>query len=52
MPDDVSGGGYGLTASQTVGPYLSLGLPWPDGPYVVPDGTPGAVRIEGTRPRR
>ena len=30
------------TPSQTVGPYLSIGLPWPDGPDVVPEGTPGA----------
>ncbi|GAA4976637.1 protocatechuate 3,4-dioxygenase subunit alpha [Pseudonocardia tropica] len=37
-----------LTPTQTVGPYLSLGLPWPDGPDVVPDGTPGAVLISGT----
>ncbi|MEQ3554186.1 protocatechuate 3,4-dioxygenase subunit alpha [Pseudonocardia nematodicida] len=37
-----------LTPSQTVGPYLSLGLPWPDGPDVVPEGTPGAVTIGGT----
>ncbi|MEU6701539.1 protocatechuate 3,4-dioxygenase subunit alpha [Pseudonocardia sp. NPDC046786] len=37
-----------LTPSQTVGPYLSLGLPWPDGPDVVPEGTPGAVVIGGT----
>ena len=36
-----------ITPSQTVGPFLSLGLPWPDGPYVVPAGTPGAVRITG-----
>ena len=35
------------TASQTVGPYLSIGLPWPDGPFVVPDGTPGAIWIRG-----
>jgi protocatechuate 3,4-dioxygenase alpha subunit len=27
-----------LTPSQTVGPYLSLGLPWPDGPVADPDG--------------
>ena len=26
------------TPSQTVGPYLAIGLPWPDGPDVVPDG--------------
>jgi protocatechuate 3,4-dioxygenase alpha subunit len=37
-----------LTPTQTVGPYLSLGLPWPDGPDVVPDGTPGAVLVGGT----
>jgi protocatechuate 3,4-dioxygenase, alpha subunit len=39
---------HGLTPSQTVGPYLSIGLPWPDGPAVVADGTPGAIRISGT----
>jgi protocatechuate 3,4-dioxygenase alpha subunit len=37
----------GTTPSQTVGPYLSIGLPWPDGPEVVPRGTPGAIRIGG-----
>jgi protocatechuate 3,4-dioxygenase alpha subunit len=37
----------GLTPSQTVGPFLHLGLVWEDGPYVVPDGTPGAVWITG-----
>ena len=31
------------TPSQTVGPYLSLGLPWQDGPVADPDG----VRIAG-----
>ena len=36
------------TPSQTVGPYLSIGLPWPDGPHVVPEGTPGAFWIRGT----
>ncbi|HEY1969350.1 MAG TPA: protocatechuate 3,4-dioxygenase subunit alpha [Pseudonocardia sp.] len=36
------------TPSQTVGPYLAIGLPWPDGPDVVPAGTEGAVRIGGT----
>lgn len=36
------------TPSQTVGPFLSIGLPWPDGPTVVPEGTPGAIRIAGT----
>lgn len=37
----------GTTPSQTVGPFLSTVLPWPDGPDVVPEGTPGAVRIVG-----
>jgi len=38
----------GLTPSQTVGPYLGIGLPWPDGPDVVPPGTPGLFEIVGT----
>jgi protocatechuate 3,4-dioxygenase alpha subunit len=37
-----------LTPSQTVGPFFAIGLPWPDGPYVVPEGTPGAITITGT----
>jgi protocatechuate 3,4-dioxygenase alpha subunit len=37
----------GLTPSQTVGPFLHIALPWADGPYVVPEQTPGAVRITG-----
>ncbi|MFI5609330.1 protocatechuate 3,4-dioxygenase subunit alpha [Amycolatopsis sp. NPDC051903] len=36
------------TPSQTVGPYLSIGLPWEDGPFVVPEGTEGAFWIRGT----
>ena len=36
-----------LTPSQTVGPYFSMRLPWPQGPYVVPAGTPGALVIYG-----
>ena len=35
------------TPSQTVGPFLSIVLPWPDGPAAVPEGTPGAVVISG-----
>jgi protocatechuate 3,4-dioxygenase alpha subunit len=35
------------TPSQTVGPYLAIGLPWPDGPTVVPADAPGAIRIFG-----
>ncbi|MDQ3881210.1 MAG: protocatechuate 3,4-dioxygenase subunit alpha, partial [Chloroflexota bacterium] len=33
----------GETPSQTVGPYMAIGLPWEDGPVADPDG----VRIEG-----
>jgi protocatechuate 3,4-dioxygenase, alpha subunit len=36
-----------LTPSQTVGPYFSMRLPWPEGPYVVAEGTPGAITIYG-----
>ena len=36
-----------VTPSQTVGPFLAIGLPWPDGPFVVPEGTPGAITISG-----
>jgi protocatechuate 3,4-dioxygenase alpha subunit len=35
------------TPSQTVGPYFSIGLPWPDGPEVVPDGTERAIWLRG-----
>jgi protocatechuate 3,4-dioxygenase alpha subunit len=37
----------GLTPSQTAGPFLAIGLPWPDGPFVVPEGTQGAIEITG-----
>ncbi len=36
-----------LTPSQTVGPFFAMRLPWPGGPFVVPEGTPGAVTIIG-----
>jgi protocatechuate 3,4-dioxygenase, alpha subunit len=36
-----------LTPSQTVGPFLHIGLPWPDGPFVVSDGAPGSIEITG-----
>jgi protocatechuate 3,4-dioxygenase alpha subunit len=38
---------FETTPSQTVGPYLSIGLPWPDGAHVVPEGTPGRIRLYG-----
>jgi protocatechuate 3,4-dioxygenase alpha subunit len=37
----------GLTPSQTVGPFLAIGLPWADGPFVVAEGTEGAITITG-----
>jgi protocatechuate 3,4-dioxygenase, alpha subunit len=37
----------GTTPSQTVGPFFALGLPWSDGPHVVPEGTAGEIRIGG-----
>lgn len=38
---------FPTTPSQTVGPYFAIGLPWPAGPFVVAQGTPGAFRISG-----
>jgi protocatechuate 3,4-dioxygenase, alpha subunit len=35
------------TPSQTIGPFFAVGICWPDGPDVVPDGTPGAVWVGG-----
>lgn len=35
------------TPAQTVGPFFSFGLEWEDGPFAVPAGTEGAVRIGG-----
>jgi protocatechuate 3,4-dioxygenase alpha subunit len=39
---------FPATPSQTVGPYYAIGLPWGDGAHVVPEGTPGAIRLHGT----
>ena len=35
------------TPSQTVGPFFGFALPWPDGPRVVPEGTPQSFWIYG-----
>ncbi len=35
------------TPSQTIGPFFHFALPWAEGPLVVPDGSPGAIRLEG-----
>lgn len=37
----------GLTPSQTVGPYLAIGLTWTDGIYAAGPGTPGACWLRG-----
>ncbi|MFY1633249.1 protocatechuate 3,4-dioxygenase subunit alpha [Solwaraspora sp. WMMB335] len=39
--------GTGLTPAQTVGPYLAIGLPWPDGPFVLDEGAPGGIWLRG-----
>ena len=39
---------FATTPSQTVGPYFAIGLPWPEGPFAVPEGTPDAITISGT----
>jgi protocatechuate 3,4-dioxygenase, alpha subunit len=35
------------TPSQTIGPFFGFALPWAEGPYVVPAGTPGAIELTG-----
>ena len=35
------------TPPQTVGPFFSIGLPWPDGPAVVEPGSDGAIVLRG-----
>jgi protocatechuate 3,4-dioxygenase alpha subunit len=39
---------FEVTPSQTVGPYFAIGLPFKDGPMIVPEGSPGSIRITGT----
>jgi protocatechuate 3,4-dioxygenase, alpha subunit len=39
---------FPTTPSQTVGPYFAIGMPWDAGPFAVPAGTPGAIRLSGT----
>jgi protocatechuate 3,4-dioxygenase alpha subunit len=36
-----------MTPSQTIGPFFGFALPWPSGPQVVPEGTPGTIRLYG-----
>jgi protocatechuate 3,4-dioxygenase alpha subunit len=37
----------GTSPSATVGPYLAIGLSWPDGEYAATEGTEGGVWIRG-----
>ena len=37
----------GITPSQTVGPFFAYALPYGDGPRLVPEGHPDAIRIHG-----
>src|SRR5579862_2722701 len=39
---------FEVTPSQTVGPYFAIGVPFEGGNLIVPDGTPGSIRISGT----
>jgi protocatechuate 3,4-dioxygenase, alpha subunit len=39
---------FEVTPSQTVGPYFAIGVPFEGGQLIVPEGTPGAIRITGT----
>ncbi len=39
---------FAATPSQTVGPYFSIGLPWPEGPSAVTPDIEGAITITGT----
>jgi protocatechuate 3,4-dioxygenase alpha subunit len=36
-----------VTPSQTVGPFFAIELPYGEGPYVVPEGTAGAIWLRG-----
>jgi protocatechuate 3,4-dioxygenase alpha subunit len=38
----------GTTPSATVGPYLAIGLTWPDGAWAADEGTEGGVWIRGS----
>ena len=37
----------GVTPSATVGPFLAIGLTWPDGPWAAAEGTEGGFWIRG-----
>ncbi len=39
---------FEVTPSQTVGPYFAIGVPFDGGQLIVPEDTPGVIRISGT----
>ncbi|CAM4230533.1 protocatechuate 3,4-dioxygenase subunit alpha [Nocardiopsis rhodophaea] len=47
-PGDPATPTFPTTPSQTVGPYLHIGLPWPDGPFAAEEGTAEGIWIRGT----
>jgi protocatechuate 3,4-dioxygenase alpha subunit len=40
-------GSRGSTPSQTVGPFLDIGMTWDDGEHAVEAGAPGAIWVRG-----
>ena len=38
---------YGVSPSATVGPYLAIGLTWPDGIWAAAEGTEGGIWLRG-----
>ncbi|NKS04041.1 protocatechuate 3,4-dioxygenase subunit alpha [Rhodococcus hoagii] len=47
-PGDFTTAPFGVTPSQTVGPYWHIGLPWADGPDVVARGAPERITLRIT----
>ncbi|MGC0362347.1 protocatechuate 3,4-dioxygenase alpha subunit [Rhodococcus sp. 27YEA15] len=45
IPGDFTTARFGLTPSQTVGPYWHIGLPWADGPDAAPTDVPGRITL-------
>ena len=44
-PGDFTTAAFGVTPSQTVGPYWHIGLPWADGPDAAPAGAEGRITL-------
>ncbi|WP_305092198.1 protocatechuate 3,4-dioxygenase subunit alpha [Prescottella sp. R16] len=47
-PGDFTTAAFGVTPSQTVGPYWHIGLPWADGPDAAPAGAEGRITLRIT----